>query len=242
MLDAVLDTVELHGSADLIQSDAPRSRSSIGQALVSRNLCHSGVRKLASGELLWCEGDERKELYLIRSGALCQSRLLPDGRRIVLSFAYPGDVVGLGGDRHTADTHALQQTRLERVPATAFKRAIRDDAPLGRLIADELNQALAAAYNHVTVISRMSASERLASFLVTLSDRNARHGLSPLSVVLPMKRLDIADFLGLTIETVSRTFSALKAAGLIALDQCNIVIFRDIQKLRSMAAGEVEGL
>lgn len=199
-----------------------------------------GLRKVAANETLWCEGEQREHIFIVRSGTVCFSRMLPDGRRIVLGFAYPGDIIGIGSDFHCCDAQTLQVTRLEAIPAAAFKRAVNDDPVLGKRAAAAVNQALDAAYHHVVVISKLSASERLASFLMGLSVRNEKHGLSPLSVLLPMRRIDIADYLGLTIETVSRTFTMFKNAGWIALDQANIVIFTDIQKLRALASGECE--
>jgi CRP/FNR family transcriptional regulator, anaerobic regulatory protein len=197
-----------------------------------------GLRKVAANETLWCEGEARSNIFIVRSGAICFSRMLPDGRRIVLGFAYPGDIIGIGSDHHYCDAQTLQVTRLEAIPAAAFKRAVIDDPVLGKRATAAVNQALDAAYHHVVVISKLSASERLASFLMALSTRNEKHGLSPLSVLLPMRRVDIADYLGLTIETVSRTFTMFRNTGLIALDQANIVIFTDIRKLRALASGE----
>jgi CRP/FNR family transcriptional regulator len=200
----------------------------------------SSVRKFAANETLWCEGDERDCVHIVRSGAICLSRMLPDGRRIVLGFAYPGDFLGLGSDIHVSDAHTIQRTQLETIPARVFKRLVREDAELARRVAAAVSDALNAAYQHVVVISKLSAEERLASFLVSLSNRNAARSLSPLSVLLPMKRLDIADFLGLTIETVSRTFTIFRNLGLISLEQANIVVFRDLRRLRWLAAGESE--
>jgi CRP-like cAMP-binding protein len=196
------------------------------------------LRKVAASETLWCEGEERSHIFIVRSGAICFSRMLPDGRRIVLGFAYPGDIIGIGSDFHYCDAQTVQATRLEAISAASFKRAVIEDPGFGKQAAAAVNQALDAAYQHVVVISKLSANERLASFLIALSDRNEKHGLSPLSVVLPMRRVDIADFLGLTIETVSRTFTILRNAGLIAMDQANIIVFKDIQKLRALASGE----
>jgi CRP/FNR family transcriptional regulator, anaerobic regulatory protein len=196
------------------------------------------VRKLAVDEALWCEGDERTHVCSVLSGAMCFSRMLPDGRRIVLGFAYPGDIVGLGSEAATSDAHAVQTTRIEMVSASVFKRAAKDDPDLGRKAAAAVSRQLDEAYQHVVVISKLSACERLASFLVTLSRRNEMRGLSPLSVILPMKRIDIADYLGLTIETVSRAFTHFRTTGLIELQGANIVLFKQLPRLKAMAAGE----
>jgi CRP/FNR family transcriptional regulator, anaerobic regulatory protein len=212
--------------------------SSMAQFFATRCTHQPGLRKVGANETLWCEGEERSHIFIVRSGAVCFSRMLPDGRRIVLGFAYPGDIIGIGSDFHYCDAQTVQATRLESIPAALFKRAIVDDPSLGKQASAAVNQALDSAYQHVVIISKLSANERLASFLVALSDRNKRHGLSPLSIVLPMRRVDIADFLGLTIETVSRTFTTFRNRGLIAMDQANIIVFKDIQKLRTLASGE----
>jgi CRP/FNR family transcriptional regulator, anaerobic regulatory protein len=210
---------------------------STAQFFATRCPHQPGLRKVAASETLWCEGEERTHIFIVRSGAICFSRMLPDGRRIVLGFAYPGDIIGLGSDFHYCDAQTVQATRLEAIPAAVFKRAVVDDPSLGRHATAAVNEALDAAYQHVVVISKLSANERLASFLMALSDRNDKHGLSPLSIVLPMRRVDIADFLGLTIETVSRTFTILRNAGLIAMDQTSIIVFKDVRKLRALASG-----
>ncbi|MGL4239545.1 MAG: Crp/Fnr family transcriptional regulator, partial [Beijerinckiaceae bacterium] len=73
----------------------------------------NGHRRLSADEALWCEGDDRSHICCVLSGAICFSRMLPDGRRIVLGFAYPGDIIGLGSEIATSDAHAVQTTRLE---------------------------------------------------------------------------------------------------------------------------------
>jgi CRP/FNR family transcriptional regulator, anaerobic regulatory protein len=229
----------------LTQHTAPRNAIqlradglSTAQFFATRCPHQPGLRKVAANETLWCEGEERSHIFIVRSGAICFSRMLPDGRRIVLGFAYPGDIIGIGSDFHYCDAQTVQMTRLEAIPAASFKRAVFEDPGLGKQATAAVNQALDAAYQHVVVISKLSANERLASFLMALSSRNEAHGLSPLSVVLPMRRVDIADYLGLTIETVSRTFTIFKNTGLIAMDQANIIVFKDIRKLRTLASGE----
>ncbi|MCX7328996.1 MAG: Crp/Fnr family transcriptional regulator [Hyphomicrobiales bacterium] len=232
--------IAAHSFHDATAIKLPQPAMAIAPMLAARGLHSSAIRKVACNETLWCEGDERSHIFVVRTGAVCLSRTLPNGRRIVLDFAYPGDIIGLGADTQPCDAHTVQLTRLEAIPVAAFKRAVAEDPEFGRQASIQVANALSAAYQHVVVISKLSANERLASFLMALSRRNEAHGLSGASVVLPMKRLDIADFLGLTIETVSRTFTRLREAGLIALDQHNVVVFRDLARLRALAAGEGE--
>jgi CRP/FNR family transcriptional regulator, anaerobic regulatory protein len=233
----MLDTLAQH---TVPQNTIAFRTGSLSAAQIFATRCphQPGLRKVAARETLWCEGEKRSHIFIVRSGAICFSRMLPDGRRIVLGFAYPGDIIGIGSDFHYCDAQTVQATQLEAISAASFKRAVIDDPGLGKQATAEVTQALDAAYRHVVVISKLSANERLASFLMALSDRNEKHGLSRLSIVLPMRRLDIADFLGLTIETVSRTFTIFRNMGLIAMDQANIVTFKDIQKLRALASGK----
>ncbi|MGL5117155.1 MAG: Crp/Fnr family transcriptional regulator [Beijerinckiaceae bacterium] len=220
---------------------AQRARNSIElsaiRAIDESQARSNGHRKLSADEALWCEGDARTHICSVLSGAICFSRVLLDGRRIVLGFAYPGDIIGLGGDFAPSDAHAVQTTRLELIPASVFKRAAKENPDLGRKAAVAVANQLDEAYQHVVVISKLSACERLASFLVALSHRNERRGLSRLSVILPMKRIDIADYLGLTIETISRTFTQFRVKGLIELQGTNIVLFKKLDVLQAMAAG-----
>jgi CRP/FNR family transcriptional regulator len=209
--------------------------------ILRRHFAHAASRKLLAGAKLWSEGEERSHVYLVRSGAISLSRVLPDGRRVVIGFAYPGDMVGLGSEIHGVDADAIQDARLEALPIAAFQRAATEDADFARIVRSEVSHALRSAHNHVMVVCKLTAAERVAHFLVELSERNARRGNSPSSVVLPMRRIDIADFLGLTIETVSRTFTAFRKGGLIAMDQPSVVFLKGLRKLASLASGNSDG-
>jgi CRP-like cAMP-binding protein len=207
-------------------------------AIFSRHTVSGARRKLASHQMLWNQGEERRYVYLIRFGSVCFSQMLRDGRRVVIGFAYPGDLIGLGASRHPCSAETMQICQLEALPIAAFQRALANDPDLARLAQNEVSQALVSAYQHVTVISKLTAAERLAHFLVDLLQRNERRGNGKASVLLPMRRIDIADFLGLTIETVSRTFTAFRSAGLIAMDQPSIVLLRNLPRLSALANGD----
>ncbi len=211
-------------------------------AIFGRHLPAVPSRKIAAHSMIWREGEERRDVFVVRSGAVCFSKLLSDGRRVVTGFAYPGDIIGLGADRHTHDAEALHCCRLDAMPIAIFRRAAESDHEFARMAQDEVSAALLAAYDHLAVLSKMTAHERLAHFLVALSDRNRRLGHSPASVLLPMRRIDIADYLGLTIETVSRTFTHFKNGGLIVMDDPSVVFLADLQRLTALAscAGDCE--
>jgi CRP/FNR family transcriptional regulator, anaerobic regulatory protein len=205
--------------------------------ILNRAFASAAARKLEQGQRLWSDGEERKHVYRLRSGTICFSRMLPDGRRVVVGFAFPGDLAGLGADWHNTDAEAMQCCRLDALPASAFRRLAQEDAEFGGLIRTEVSHALSDAQDHAVVVSKLTAAERVAHFLVSLSDRNRRRGNSPASVVLPMRRIDIADFLGLTIETVSRTLTAFRKARFINMEHPSVVFLTALPVLARMASG-----
>jgi CRP-like cAMP-binding protein len=208
-----------------------------------RHGARSACRKVAAHQLIWAESETRREIYLVRSGAVCFSRMLIDGRRVVTGFAYPGEIIGIGQGVHRNTAEALQCCKLETLSLGAFRQATAKDADFAVLVQDLIFAELERAHAHLMVLSKMTACERLAHFLMGLSDRNRQLGHSPASVLIPMRRIDIADHLGLTIETVSRTFTNFKQAGLIAMDDPTVVFLTNPERLGSMAsgAGEEEG-
>lgn len=156
--------------------------------------------------------------HRVETGAVALYKVLADGRRQVLGFAYAGDLIGLGaGGEHVMNAQAIKSTRVRCLPVSALRQSASNDPMLGF----KLYEALARA-----------------GFLLAFSRRSARNGQDPAHFELPMTRSDIGDFLGLTIETVSRTFTKLKSLGLIALPQSNCVALLDIAELESLADGE----
>src|SRR5262245_64390456 len=115
------------------------------------------------------------------------------------------------------NAQAIKPTRLRCLGVAALHRLAAQDPGLGFKLYEAVARELAATRDLMLTTGQRSAVERVASFLLALSRRNQRHGQDPTSFELPMTRTDIGDFLGLTIETVSRTFSKLKQLGLIEL-------------------------
>ncbi len=165
-------------------------------------------------------------------------KLLGDGRRQILGFRFAGDFLGLSaGTDYSYSAEALTDSKLCRFPRKKLdglrERFPRLDRRLLSLSIDELT----AAQEQLLLLGRKTAEERLVSFLILLSQGQVRRGLTPDPIILPMTRSDIADYLGLTIETVSRTFSGLKKKGLIELQDTTHVHLVDRDRLEEMAAG-----
>jgi CRP/FNR family transcriptional regulator len=174
--------------------------------------------RFAPCETVYAQEDIATSFYSVLEGVLRLYKLLPDGRRQIVGFALTGDFLGLS----TAGQHGFSADAVNAVTVCQFNRAafarFSEQKPnllrrLNELTAFELNQAR----DHMVLLGRRSAEEKLATFLVGWRDRLARIGELSAIVSLPMSRQDIADFLGLTIETVSRTFTKLERAGVIGI-------------------------
>jgi CRP-like cAMP-binding protein len=164
------------------------------------------------------EGEPADQVYKVVSGAVRSFRVLCDGRRQICDFFLPGDLFGVEAGSRRATVEALADTML----IVARRSALVEDRDAGASARRLWAMAVAdlqRSQDHVLTLGRRAASERVANFLVELAARLG-HGDS---LELPMSRQDIADYLGLTIETVSRTFTQLQAAGLIKMTSCRSV-------------------
>jgi CRP-like cAMP-binding protein len=202
-------------------------------------LAQSPLRRVEAKEFLFAEGDVSTHLYRIETGALALHKILADGRRQVVGFAYPGDLIGLGAQgAHLMNAQAIKPTRLRCLPLSTLRQSAAKDPALGFRLYEALGRELAATRDLMLTTGQRSATERVVGFLFAFSRRSERNGQDPNNFELPMTRSDIADFLGLTIETVSRTFSKLKSLGLIELPHSNHVKVVDIEELKSVADGD----
>ena len=180
----------------------------------------SGVsrhRSLKPGEYLFFEGDAVDAYFIVRDGAAKLYKLLEDGRRQIIGFAFKGDMIGHAYQREQNVTaEALVPTELCHLPRDRFELFIEDSGPLGHRLLELASSELSDAQDQMLLLGRKSAKERLASFLLWLSGRAIARGEDGHDLKLPMSRADMGDYLGLTVETVSRTVTKLKNAGLIA--------------------------
>ncbi|HWI28062.1 MAG TPA: helix-turn-helix domain-containing protein [Stellaceae bacterium] len=190
------------------------------------------VITLRRDRALFREGDSAKDCHKVLTGALRSCRLLPDGRRHIGEFLLPGDFIGLDLDatrRFTAE--AVSDATLMRYPQVAVERLIQQQPKLGKRLLAEVWNGLSAAQAQLLLLGRKNAVERVASFLLLMAQRagDGDH------FCLPMTRNDIADHLGLTTETVSRTFGQLKSQGVIRLAASSQVVLRDRVELEALA-------
>ena len=170
---------------------------------------------LAKGEELFAEGDEAEYFYQVVSGAIRSYKLLSDGRRQIDAFHLPGDIFGLeAGNEHRFSAEAVGEVQVIAYRRNRLAALIEDDATFRDRIMTATLRSLQRAQDHMLLLGRKTAQEKLATFLLDMADRISKDDEH---FDLPMQRSDIADHLGLTIETVSRTLTQFARSGLIRL-------------------------
>jgi len=197
----------------------------------------SSLQRKAPGETLFAEGDETNSVYEIVRGTLRLVKLLPDGRRQITGFLSAGRLLGLAPEgAHVYTAEAVTEVTLCRYGRAAFERLIDEVPGFARRLLDVTSHELRVAQDQMLLLGRKTATEKVASFLLLIAEQ--QDGDGTLEVDLPMTRSDIADYLGLTIETVSRTLTKLKQDGLIALQEPHRIKIRNRDQLEELAAGE----
>lgn len=176
------------------------------------------LRRLEAREHVFCEGDPRTHVFQVEEGTIVIYKVLPDGRRQVIGFAYPGDLLGLGSSSdHVFNAQATSAAKVRCLGAQALEEDAAHDAGLALKLYRAISLELSAARNLLISIGQQSALERVASFLVALATKRGEPDGKGTVIHLPMRRCDIADFLGLTIETVSRTLTKLRVMRVIEI-------------------------
>ena len=194
---------------------------------------------LQADAVLVREGDPANSVFNITSGSVRLYKLLADGRRQIIGFLFAGDFIGLAaGDEYGFSAEAIEPTTACRFRKTDYQAAVRSRPALEAALLDRAMNELAAAQKQMLLLGRKTARERLASFLLDLPGRDPMRPLRDNRVRLPMTRAEMADYLGLTIETVSRELTKLKNAQVIqALSLHEIEVERP-DRLQELADGE----
>lgn len=196
-------------------------------------------RNISSHEHLYLEGEIQSHIYLVISGVIGTYKLLSDGRRQICAFSYPGDILGVEcAERHLNHAEALTETVVRSIPTHAIDKLIMTEPGFGQALLHITSMELASTRELLLSLGRKTANEKLATFLLNIARRNVITGQSEVQFNLPMKRSDIADYLGLTTETVSRNFTRLKLSGIISLVSSNTVRVNNINSLNAIASGD----
>ena len=199
-------------------------------------LDRSSIRRFQSKEHVFCEGDARTHVFQIEDGVVTIYQMLNDGRRQIVDFAYPGDFIGLGTtSEHLFSAEATSETRVRCFSASALEDTARNDPSLALQLYKAVSLELSAARALLVAIGQRSAIERVATFLLMLHGRTLRDNSRDGVVHLPMRRADIGDFLGLTIETVSRTITKLRLMRVIEVSHGTEIRITDLERLADLS-------
>jgi CRP/FNR family transcriptional regulator len=191
-------------------------------------------RRLKRGEALYRAGDEFNSLYAIRSGFFKTVQTLEDGRDQVTGFHMPGDIMGMDGiapEAHALNATALEDSEVCVIPYSRLESFSRDMHELRHQFHKVMSREIVREHGVMLLLGTMRAEERLATFLLNLSQRFTARGYSASEFNLRMTREEIGSYLGLKLETVSRAFSRFQEDGLIGVEQKHIHI-RDVEGLR----------
>jgi CRP/FNR family nitrogen fixation transcriptional regulator len=178
--------------------------------------------------------DEPAEyLYRVVAGAVRTMRFSSDGRRQILAFHLPGDTFGVEtGDAHTCSAEAVNATEVVMVRRSLLEKAAEENTLAARRWLELTSKDLRSAQDHALILGRKGAGERVAAFLLRFAERFMRGQ----DIDLPMSRADIADYLGLTIETVSRAFTEMERLHAIDLPSSRHVVMRNRSTLMQLEA------
>ncbi|HQT79158.1 MAG TPA: helix-turn-helix domain-containing protein [Rhodopila sp.] len=189
------------------------------------------VLRLTADRRLYAEGDEARCFYKVVSGTIRTCQFLSDGRRQIDAFHQPGDFFGfeVGAD-HRLAAEAVTDCTVIAYRRRGLETMLIEDDRLNRWFFSHAMTCMARAREHSLLLGRASAAQKVAAFLLEMADR----GESDTAVELPMGRQDVADYLGLTIETVSRTLSHMEKDKVIALPSPRRVMLKDRRTLREL--------
>lgn len=195
---------------------------------------HGTRQTIKAGTMLFLEGEPADALYVVVSGTIRGCRITPDGRRHIARFVGAGDVLALTAFRtydYTAE--AVCDAELLRCSRVTFERLLNEDADLRDSVFETMASELASFRDQMVLLGQLTAGERAATFLVSMAARTTEPDGE---LHLPMTRQDIADYLGMTLETVSRMFNELKRKGVIEMPKPDRIRIRNARELAHLAA------
>lgn len=184
-------------------------------------------KPLQRGDYLYRANDDFKALYAVRSGAVKTVTLSEKGEERITGFYLPGEVVGMEGIAHNIyanSASALETSSICEIPFARIEELSLQLPSLQRSLFQLLSREITQEQQLVTLLSKSSAEQRLAALLLSLSRRNQQRQLSANAFRLPMSRTDIGNFLGLTIETISRVINRMQNQGIVSIDKKEVHI------------------
>jgi CRP/FNR family transcriptional regulator len=224
--------------ASITRNAAVLPVGSVGAAPTLQDLFKGqAAHAYSAGEAVFWEGDLAGHIFDVTEGILRIYRILPDGRRAIMGFIYPGDVLGVSfQSRYLFTAEAVTDVKVRRFSRNRFFALVNESPELRPQLFAILCDEMSAAQDQMLLLGRRSAEERVVSFLLAVHRKNGVGN----AIEVPMSRLDMADYLGLTIETVSRMMTGLTRRGLIAATGRHKIALRRINALREIAGTDDE--
>lgn len=200
------------------------------ETIIKRN------RPIQRGQMLYNQGDKFRSLYVVKTGAVKTYTQTAAGDEHVIGFHLPGEILGLDAiqsDAHSCFAKALETTAICELPFNRLEELSVNIPSLQHQMLRLLSREVSSEAQMISLLNNSTAEERLASFLLSLSDRFKRRGFSATDFFLAMSRQDIGSYLGLALETVSRLFTRFQEHGLLEVDRKHVQI-KDLDKLREV--------
>jgi len=184
-------------------------------------------RKVKEGQALYRQGDRFEFIYAVRTGTFRNDLALPDGREQVSGFSLAGELMGLDGlahGQHASSATALEDAEVCAIPYAHLTELSAGNGGMQHVISRLMSREIVREHSLMALLGSMNAEERLAAFLLNLSQRLKARGYSPTEFHLRMSRAEIGSYLGMKLETVSRTFSAFAQQRLLEVDKKHVRI------------------
>lgn len=194
-------------------------------------------RSYAKGDHIYLQDDEATRAYQVVSGFVCLYQLTADGRRQILEFLSEGQYFGLGQDTYDCFAEAVGKSVVAAFPLNELQKRASTKPEISAWLLQQARQKMRSAQKHVILLSRTRAASRLATFISQWLGEENSSLVDGNKVHLPMTRKDLADYLGMSFETVSRAFSELKRYGIVSLPSAYDVIVHDDEKLTDVSEG-----
>lgn len=196
--------------------------------------CHATVRR---GECLFGAGDEFRTIYAVRSGAVKTRVSMPNGRQQIIGFHLPGELLGLeaiNSGHHNCTAEAMERTGVCEIPYDRFERLSRRLPTLQSQLLRIMSREIGYARSMSMLLNKKSARAQLVMFLLNLSSRLRQRGFSDRVYQLSMSRRDLANYLGVSVETVCRLFARLQMEGILRIQRRSVELL-DLPAMRNIA-------
>jgi CRP/FNR family transcriptional regulator, anaerobic regulatory protein len=235
----LVDRIRAHDSCSACEARPHSICAAIDDADLQRLSSVAVVQHYDPGQSFISEGDPAEFFFNITGGTTRLYKLLPDGRRQITGFSHQGDFLGLAVSKtYGFSAEAIDGVRLCRFSRSKMYSLLADFPEMEKRLLATAGNELVAAQEQMLLLGRKTARERLASLLIRLSQGTEPCAAPRQKIHLAMTRTDIADYLGLTIETISRTFTRMRVDRLIALPSLAEVQILDRPRLERIAEGE----